>query len=210
MNDFYENNEIDAWVQENARQYDELMTYYQLAMMKVSGRIRFLENDLRRDLGRNPIKRIVTRLKSPESIADKVMRKNIPLTPESIEEKINDIAGVRVVCAYTEDCYRIADVLLSQKNVELVKKKDYIQIPKKNGYRSLHLIVRIPVTHDGVTKGIKVEVQFRTSAMDWWAIMDHDLRYKNMFKVPEGMDQGMQKLSRLASELDERNDRMNE
>lgn len=208
MEDFYENNEIDAWVQENARQYDELMTYYQLAMMKVSGRIRFLENELRRELGRNPIKRIVTRLKSPESIADKVMRKNIPLTPESIGEKINDIAGVRVVCAYTEDCYRTADVLLSQKNVELVKKKDYIQIPKKNGYRSLHLIIQIPVTHDGVTKDIKVEVQFRTSAMDWWAIMDHDIRYKNTFKVPEEMDQGMQRLSKLASELDEKNDRM--
>lgn len=208
MSDTYENNEIDAWVAENARQYDEMMTYYQLAMMKVSGELRYLENDMQQILGRNPIKRITTRLKSPESIADKVMRKNIPFTPDSIQERINDIAGVRVVCFYTEDCYQMADMLLSQKNIELVKKKDYIQIPKKNGYRSLHLIVKTPVTHYGVTKNVKVEVQFRTSAMDWWAIMDHDLRYKNTYKIPEEMDRGMEKLSKLASELDEKNDRM--
>lgn len=207
MSEKYENDDIETWVRENARRYDEMMVYYQLALMKVSGQIRFLENDMQRVLGRNPIKRITTRLKSPESIADKVMRKEIAPTPESIEERINDIAGVRVVCTYTEDCYRMADTLLSQENIELIKKKDYIQNPKKNGYRSLHLIVRTPVTHDKVTRSVKVEVQFRTSAMDWWAIMDHDLRYKNTFQVTEEMDRGMQKLSELASELDERNDR---
>ena len=121
---------------------------------------------------------MTTRLKRSGSIAEKLSRQNLPFSTDSIEAHINDVAGVRVICSYVDDIYRIADALLKQDDVTLVARKDYIASPKPNGYRSLHLIVQVPVFFADQKKNLKVEAQIRTIAMDFWASLEHQLKYK--------------------------------
>jgi putative GTP pyrophosphokinase len=132
---------------------------------------------------RNPIESIKTRVKSFDSILKKVKRKQIPFSLESIEENINDIAGVRVICSFQEDIYMLADCLLQQDDVRLIERKDYIKNPKPGGYRSLHLIIEVPIFLEKEKRPMKVEVQLRTIAMDFWASLEHKLRYKK--NIPE-------------------------
>ena len=134
---------------------------------------------------RNPISAVTTRLKRSGSIAEKLSRQNLPFSTESIEAHINDVAGVRVICSYVDDIYRIADALLKQDDVTLVARKDYIASPKPNGYRSLHLIVQVPVFFADQKKNLKVEAQIRTIAMDFWASLEHQLKYKKEIADPE-------------------------
>lgn len=125
--------------------YKELMAYYRCAMMEVETKFRVLSENLSLEDDRNPIEAIKTRMKSPESIANKLQSRNLPLTIESIEENLNDVAGVRVICGFPGDIYRLAEAFLRQDDVKLIEKKDYIENPKRNGYRSLHLIVTVPI-----------------------------------------------------------------
>ena len=127
---------------------------------------------------RNPIETIKTRLKSMESIAGKMRKKELPLTLASLEEHLFDIAGIRVICSFPEDIYLLADCLLKQDDIRLIQKKDYIRNPKPSGYRSLHLIVEVPIFLEKEKRLMKVEVQLRTIAMDFWASLEHKLRYK--------------------------------
>ena len=122
-------------------------------------------------------------MKSPESLARKIRRKNIPMSLSAIEENIKDIAGVRVICSFPDDIYELADSFLKQDDIVLVEKKDYIKNPKPSGYRSLHLIVQVPIFLQKNKKFVNVEVQFRTIAMDFWASLEHKLRYKK--NIPE-------------------------
>ena len=132
---------------------------------------------------RNPIASIKTRIKSYDSIVRKIRRKNIPMSLTAIEENIKDIAGVRVICSFPEDIYELADSFLRQDDIVLIEKKDYIKTPKPSGYRSLHLIVQVPIFLQKNKKMVNVEVQFRTIAMDFWASLEHKLRYKK--NIPE-------------------------
>ena len=134
---------------------------------------------------RNPIESIKTRIKTPASILEKLNRRNLPLCVESLENDLTDIAGVRVICPFTDDIYNVAELLTSQDDVILVARKDYIKNPKVNGYRSLHLIIEIPIFLASGKKNMKVEVQLRTIAMDFWASLDHKLRYKQNLKNSE-------------------------
>ena len=158
--------------------YKELMAYYRCAMMEVETKFRVLSENFSLEHDRNPIEAIKTRMKSPESIRSKLENRGHPLTIESIEENLNDVAGVRVICGFPGDIYRLAEAFLSQDDVTLIEKKDYIENPKRNGYRSLHLIVTVPIFLHDKKKLMRVEVQFRTIAMDWWASLEHQIRFK--------------------------------
>ncbi|MBR7132242.1 MAG: GTP pyrophosphokinase family protein [Clostridia bacterium] len=155
-----------------------LMTYYRCAIHEVETKFRVLEEEFSLSHERNPIEGIKSRLKSFDSIREKLERRNLPLTLESIEKNLNDVAGIRVVCSFVDDIYLLADCLVRQDDVKLIEKKDYIKSPKPNGYRSLHLIVEIPIFLCNEKKIVRVEVQLRTIAMESWARLEHRMRYK--------------------------------
>ena len=170
--------EVKDWLQTYARPYRELMSCYRCAMMEIETKFNVLNEELSLQYDRNPIETIKTRLKSPESILEKLQRKGLPLTVESIEKNLNDIAGVRVICSHPADIYQLAEAFLKQDDITLLQRKDYIANPKPNGYRSLHLIISIPIFLQEETHYMKVEVQLRTIAMDFWASLEHQMRYK--------------------------------
>lgn len=155
-----------------------LMSRYRCAMMEVETKFKVLNEELSLQSEHNPIESIKTRLKSPESIFGKLKRKNLPLTLEAIEGNLYDIAGVKVICCFIDDIYMLADCLIRQDDVTLIEMKDYIRSPKGNGYRSLHLIISIPIFLQNEKRDMKVEVQLRTIAMEFWANLEHQMRYK--------------------------------
>lgn len=199
----YSNNEIKERLQTYTAPYRELMSYYRCAMMEVSTKFNVLDEELSLQYDRNPIEAIKTRLKSPESIMDKLSRCGLPFSAESIEQNLNDIAGVRVICAYISDIYMLRDALLRQDDIVLVQEKDYIKNPKPNGYRSLHLIVETPIFLHDQKKQMRVEVQFRTMAMDWWASVEHKLRYKKP-AAPEEVNSELKECAEISADLDKR------
>lgn len=166
---------------ETGQKYMELMNRYRCAIMEIETKLNVLNAEFSLQYDRNPFESIKTRLKSPQSIIEKLSRKELLEgldMAQSIEENLYDVAGVRVICAFQEDIYRLADLLVRQDDITLIRTKDYIKNPKPNGYRSLHLILEIPVFLKEGKTPMKVEVQFRTIAMDFWASVDHRLRYK--------------------------------
>ena len=171
------NNAIDKF-EYNVMPFQRLMASYKCAIMEVETKFKVLNQEFSLEYDRNPIETIKTRLKSPDSIVKKLAKKDVPLTVESIEKNLNDIAGVRVICSFPEDIYVLADCLLQQDDIKLIEVKDYIKNPKPNGYRSLHLIVEIPIFLKDEKKNMRVEVQLRTIAMDFWASLEHKLSYK--------------------------------
>lgn len=159
-------------------EYKELMMMSSCAIKEVQTKLEVLNTEYNVKSQRNPINNISSRLKSTNSIIQKLIRNEFEMTVQSIEENLNDIAGIRVVCEYIDNIYTIAEALLSQSDVTLIRKKDYIKNPKPNGYRSLHLIISVPVFFSDKTKQMKVEVQIRTIAMDFWASLEHQTKYK--------------------------------
>ena len=170
-------NVIDLF-QRNMMPINQLMSYYRCAIMEVETKFKVLNEQFSLQYDRNPIETIKTRLKSPEGIVKKIKRKDLPFSLQSIEENINDIAGIRVICSFPEDIYLLAECLLKQDDITLIEVKDYIKNPKESGYRSLHLIIEVPIFLENEKKNMKVEVQLRTIAMDFWASLEHKLRYK--------------------------------
>lgn len=155
-----------------------IMTYYSCALLEVETKFKVLNQQFSLEQEHNPIETIKTRLKSVESIIDKLQRKNLPLDIDVVEKYIYDVAGIRIICPFINDIYCLADCLLQQDDVKLIERKDYIENPKPNGYRSLHLIVETPIFLQNEKKMMKVEVQLRTIAMDFWASLEHRMRYK--------------------------------
>lgn len=202
------NSELKNWARDYAMPYKELMAYYRCAMMEVETKFNVLNEELSLLYDRNPIETIKARLKSPESIVDKAVRKNIPLTVDSIEKNLHDIAGLRIICSFPSDIYMLADALLRQDDVTLIERKDYIQNPKPNGYRSLHLIIETPIFLHNQTRMMKVEVQFRTIAMDWWASLEHKIRYKKDLKDDEAIARELYSCAEMGAELDQRMERI--
>ena len=200
--------ELKNWARDYAMPYKELMAYYRCAMMEVETKFNVLNEELSLLYDRNPIETIKARLKSPESIVDKAVRKNIPLTVDSIEKNLHDIAGLRIICSFPSDIYMLADALLRQDDVTLIERKDYIQNPKPNGYRSLHLIIETPIFLHNQTHMMKVEVQFRTIAMDWWASLEHKIRYKKDLKDDEAVARELFSCAEMGAELDQRMERI--
>ena len=196
--------EIKSWIKAYATPYKELMAYYRCAMMEVETKFRVLNEELSLEYDRNPIETIKTRLKSVDSIADKMMRLNKPLTVNSIEASLNDVAGVRVICGFPSDIYTLSEAFLRQDDITLIECKDYMTNPKPNGYRSLHLIVEIPIFLHDEKKPMKVEVQFRTISMDWWASLEHKIRYKKDVFVSKEITEELRECAEDAAVLDSR------
>ena len=176
--------EIDE-LREIAKPFISLMMEFRCALMEIETKFRVLNEEFSLQHDRNPIESIKTRLKSVDSIVEKMHRKNIPFSAKNIEENLTDIAGVRVICSFQEDIYFLASCLLGQDDVFLIEKKDYIANPKPNGYRSLHLIVETPIFLGSHKKMMKVEVQLRTIAMDFWASLEHKLKYKKNLEIAQ-------------------------
>ncbi len=170
-------------MQESMLPVRTLMTYYKCAMLEIETKFNVLDEEFSLHYDRNPIETIKTRLKSIDGIAKKLNKLNLPFTEEAIEQNIYDVAGIRVICAFLDDIYKLADYLLQQDDIRLIERKDYIKSPKPSGYRSLHLIVEVPIFLADVKRCMKVEVQLRTIAMDFWASLEHKLRYKK--NIPE-------------------------
>ena len=158
--------------------FQALMVQYNCAVREVRTKFEVLNEELSYRTSRNPIESISSRIKTPISIAGKLRRLGIEPTVEAISDHLNDVAGIRVICSFIDDIYLLADCLLAQDDITLVARKDYIKNPKENGYRSLHLIIEVPIFLLNEKKKVKVEVQLRTIAMEFWAKLEHRLRYK--------------------------------
>lgn len=193
-------------LQAAAQNYIHLMSYYRCAMMEVETKFNVLNEEFSLRYDRNPISSIKSRIKKPGSIQEKMRRRGLPMTVDAIEQNLNDIAGVRVVCSFLEDVYLLADALLKQDDVTLIEKKDYIENPKPNGYRSLHLIVSVPIFLANEKRMMRVEIQLRTIAMDFWASLEHQLRYKKDTEFTEAMMQELYNCAEISADLDVRMD----
>ena len=190
------------WIQEKMKDFDLLMAYYRCALMEIETKFKVLNEEFSLEHDRNPISSIRTRIKTFESITEKVERKNLPFDVDSVEKYINDVAGIRVICTFPEDVYLLADALLKQDDIMLIRRKDYIAEPKENGYRSLHLIVAVPIYLAHEKRLMKVEIQLRTLAMDFWASLEHQLRYKKDFEFTEEMADELKLCAEQSAALD--------
>jgi len=188
------------------RPFTGLMSYYRCAMMEVETKFNVLNEEFSLRYDRNPIQDIRTRLKTPVSIFRKLSGRGLEISAASIEENLADVAGVRVICSFLADVYLLADALLGQDDITLVEIKDYIKHPKENGYRSLHLIVTVPIFLAQEKRLMKVEIQLRTLAMDTWASLEHQLRYKKDVDLSALMQTDLQECAVLAASLDEKMD----
>ena len=187
---------------EEAKPYLVLMMQYRYAIMEVETKLKVLDAEFSQEFNRNPFESIKSRLKSPVSISEKLRRKGFAVTVENIEKYLKDVAGVRVICSFPDDIYRLAALLEKQDDIILLEKKDYIKNPKPNGYRSLHLILDIPIFLSNEKKHMKVEVQFRTIAMDFWASLEHKLKYKKNVENSEEIVEQLKKCADSIEKLD--------
>lgn len=163
---------------EKSKPYTNLMMKYNCALLEVKTKLDVLSSQLSVERDSNPFEAIHTRIKSPKSVMEKLKRKGFVLSVESIEKNLNDIAGIRVICSFIDDIYELSKRLCEQDDVNVIEVKDYIKNPKTNGYRSLHLILEVPIFLMNEKKYMRVEVQFRTIAMDFWASLEHKVKYK--------------------------------
>ena len=184
------------------QQFLEMSHLYDGAIREIRTKLEILDREFNIRYASNPIHHIDSRLKSPRSIIEKLQRKGWPVSVESAEEHLNDIAGVRIVCNYIDDIYRLANMLVRQQDLELVCQKDYIRKPKPNGYRSLHLVLRVPVFLSSHTELVPVEVQIRTIAMDFWASLEHQLRYKSDVEATAPLKERLQRCADQSAALD--------
>lgn len=202
-----EDAESDA-VMDMLREFRWNMTLYRCAIREVQTKFEVLNEELSISRVRNPIDRIESRVKSPESIADKLRRNHLEFSIASMRENLNDIAGLRIICQYIDDIYTVADMLLKQDDITVVRIKDYIRSPKPNGYRSYHMVVEVPVFFSEKKHSVRVEVQFRTIAMDFWASLEHDIRYKKDISDPAAFAEDLKECADIAYSLDVRMQRI--
>lgn len=168
-----------------AKRFQEVMMMYKCAIREVKTKLEVLNDELSVRNQRNPIELIKSRVKNPVSIVEKLQRRNLPVTIESMISNLDDIAGIRVICSFIDDIYQVVEMLARQDDVKVIAIKDYIRCPKVNGYRSYHMIVEIPVFFSDRKQSMRVEVQIRTIAMDFWASLDHQLKYKKVLDVED-------------------------
>ena len=191
-------------VQEFYYEFVEMEHLYESAIREVKTKLEILDSEFRTKYSYNPIHHIEDRLKSPESIFKKMQNKGVQFSCDSIRENLNDIAGVRVICNYIEDIYHVAELLTAQDDVDLIQVKDYIRSPKPNGYRSLHLVIKTPVYLSDKKELVNVEVQIRTIAMDFWASLEHELKYKSNVKVSNELAEQLRDCAEQISDIDSR------
>lgn len=202
-----DNRNIQQMTAEFQRMMDDFFTVqcrYSAAMKEVQTKLEILDDEFQMRHRRNPIHHIESRLKSIQSMMEKLSRKKYPVSMRSAVDNLTDIAGIRVICSYVQDVYTVAQLLTSQDDVRLVETRDYIRSPKANGYRSLHLLVEVPVFLQEGRMMIPVEVQIRTIAMDFWASLEHSLRYKAAGHVPEDICEELHEVGEDIAALDQK------
>lgn len=187
---------------EQANAFMELMMQYRCALMEVQTKLNVLNAEFTMKNNRNPFESIKSRIKTPKSIIEKLQRKGYEISVKGIEENLADVAGIRVICSFPDDIYATAKMLTDQDDIRVIQVKDYIINPKPNGYRSLHLILEVPIFLSNEKKNMKVEVQFRTIAMDFWASLEHKLKYKKNIENAEEISKELQRCAEASSKLD--------
>lgn len=187
---------------EQASRFMELMMQYRCALMEVETKLNVLNAEFTMKNNRNPFESIKSRIKTPKSILEKLQRKGFEISVKGIEENLADVAGIRVICSFPDDIYATAKMLTDQDDIRVIQVKDYIINPKPNGYRSLHLILEVPIFLSNEKKNMKVEVQFRTIAMDFWASLEHKLKYKKNIENAEEISKELQRCAEASSQLD--------
>jgi len=187
---------------DNAQEFGSLMMMYNCAIKEVTTKFDVLNDDMSVRFKRNPIETVKSRIKKPKSIVKKLMKNQFPVTLESVSEHLNDVAGVRVICSFVDDIYRVKEIFLKQDDITLIEEKDYIKNPKPNGYRSLHMIVEVPVFFADEKVPIRVEVQFRTIAMDFWASLEHQMKYKKEIANEEDIIKRLKECADIIAETD--------
>lgn len=196
---------MSAALQGDSQEIVVMTRLYDAAVRQLVLKFEILNDEFKVLYARNPIHHIEGRVKSLPSIAAKLLKKGQPLTIEAAKRNVNDIAGVRVVCGYIDDVYRVADMMARQADIQLIRRQDYIQTPNYNGYRSLHLDIRLPVYLSDRTEQVIAEIQIRTIAMDFWASLEHDVRYKvDKAKLPAGINEEMLACADRIAEIDQK------
>jgi len=176
---------------------------YHAAIKEISTKLEILNNEFQSIHERNPIHNLKNRVKTPKSTVDKLIRKGFEINLESARQKLDDIAGIRIICPYIEDIYTVKSMLEAQDDIKVIRITDYIKNPKPNGYRSLHLIIKVPVFFSDHKEFVKVEVQIRTIAMDFWASLEHQLRYKAKSKqVPQSTSEALKECADTIAQTD--------
>ncbi len=207
LTDFNEAIKNSEDIKKQFRDFEQVMMMYNCAIKEVLTKFEVLNDDMSLQRKRNPIEMIKSRVKRPESIAAKMKKRGLGISITSMMDNIHDVAGVRVICSFVDDIYEIASMLSSQDDIKVIAVKDYIKNPKKNGYRSYHMIVEIPVFFSSKKQNVKVEIQLRTIAMDFWASLEHKMKYK---KDAQGMDFVESELKKCADSIAENDIRMQE
>lgn len=195
-------NEEDEW--------KKVMLMYDSAMKEVNTKLEILNNEFKLNHQYNPIEHITSRIKTPQSIAKKIRHNGRELTVENIVKYINDVAGIRIICSFTSDIYRIADLIAKQSDVQVLKVKDYIMCPKPNGYTSYHMIISVPIFLSNNMVNVKVEIQIRTIAMDFWASLEHKIYYKFEGNAPERIRKELKECADVIAFLDHKMLTLNE
>lgn len=188
----------------NSIEYSNAMLLFSGALRELNTKFETINEEFAIRLKSNPIEHVKSRLKTPHSIAKKLMKKDLAPTLVNALKYIDDIAGLRIICSFTEDIYRIATVIQAQNYIKVIKVKDYIQNPKSNGYRSYHMIVEVPVFLSGKEEMTRVEIQIRTIAMDFWASLEHKIRYKFESEAPNNINEDLLECANIIASLDEK------
>lgn len=195
---------------DEADEWSNALLLYDAALKEINTKLEILNNEFKLAHQYNPIEHITSRIKSPQSIAKKLRHSEHELNVENIVKYVNDVAGIRIICSFTSDIYRIADLITKQNDIKILKIKDYIMCPKPNGYTSYHMIVTIPVFLSDRTVDTKVEIQIRTIAMDFWASLEHKIYYKFEGNAPENIRKELKECSDIVNYLDQKMLTLNE
>lgn len=190
--------------------WQEVTLVYNAALKQINTKLEILNDEFQHVHQYNPIEHIKSRIKTPESIVKKLKRHGYESNIENMVKYVNDIAGIRVICSFTSDIYRIAEMIRLQNDIHVIAVKDYIRNPKASGYKSYHMLVTVPVFLSDRTVEVKVEIQIRTVAMDFWASLEHKIKYKFEGKAPEHVKEELIECSRMVSELDNKMQELNE
>lgn len=193
---------------ETASRLQQMMMLYEAGIREIKTKLDILNDESRVSGKASPIDSIKSRIKSPRSIVSKLKRYGFPISLQSMMDNLNDIGGIRVICPFIEDIYTVADMLMRQDDLKLIETKDYIKAPKPNGYRSLHLILEVPIFLSDRTQPVRIELQLRTIAMDFWASLEHQLRYKSSENVPQSVVDDLKACADVIAATDEKMQRI--
>ena len=190
------------YIKEKGQEFQKLMLMYNSALKEIETKIQIISDEFKMLYSYNPIEHTKTRIKSPESIVKKLKRKGYSITYNSLVQNLNDIAGVRIICSFIPDIYKMVEMFEKSTDINIIEKRDYIKNPKESGYSSYHLIVSVPVSFSSGIMDVKAEIQIRTIAMDFWASLEHKIKYKYAEELPKNIQNELKECSKMANKLD--------